>query len=47
MDNKQKIDFILKLERRDKRKKILIGVLIILLVGAGLIYSQYKNLEIM
>ena len=47
MDNKQRLDFILKLERRDKRRKILIGILIILLVGAGLIFSQYKNLEVM
>jgi hypothetical protein len=45
MDNKQKLDFILKLERRDKRRKILIGILIVIVVGGLLIYSQFMNLQ--
>jgi len=45
MDNKQKLDFILTLERRDKRKKIIIGVVITLVIGAAMIFSQYKNMS--
>lgn len=45
MDNKQKLEFLLKLERRDKRRKVLIAVIVVLIVGAGLIFSQYKNLS--
>ena len=43
MDNNQRIEFLLKLERRDKRRKIIIGLIIVLLIGAGLIFAQIKN----
>lgn len=45
MDNNQKIEFLLKLERRDKRRKILIAVLIIATIGGGMVFSQYMNLS--
>ena len=45
MDNNQKLDLIVKLERRAKRRKIIAGIVIALLAGSIMIYSQYKNLE--
>jgi len=43
MNNKQRLNYILQLERHDKIKKIVIGVTIVLVMGGLLIYSQYKN----
>lgn len=45
MDNKQKLEFILKLERRDKRRKIYWLVLAIIIIGGMLIYAQYRNFQ--
>ena len=46
MKNDAKLEFLLKLERRDRRRKIIIGVIVVLLLGAGLIYSQIQNLSL-
>ncbi len=45
MDNNQKIDQLFKFERRAKRKKIILGVLSIILVGSLMFYLQYENFE--
>ena len=45
MDNKQKLEFILKLERRDKRRRIIWLVLAIFLIGGMLVYAQYRNFQ--
>jgi len=45
MDNKQKLEFILKLERRDKRRRIFWVVLAIIIIGGMLIYAQYRNFQ--
>lgn len=45
MDNNQKLDFILRYERKRKIKRLLIAALIFIFAGSVLIYSQYKNFE--
>jgi len=46
MDNKAKLEFLLKLQRREKQKRIVFVILFILLLGVGIIYSQVKNMAI-
>ena len=45
MDNKQKLEFILKLERRARLKRIIIGIIIVLLMGAAIVYLQVKGMD--
>ncbi len=45
MDNKQRLEFILKLERKAKRKKIIIAVAVVAWLGFALIYAQVHHFE--
>jgi len=45
MDINQKLNYILQLKRRDKIKKIIFGVVIVVVIGLGMIFSQYKNMS--
>ena len=43
MNNQQKLEFILNLERKAKRKRQLIGFLLIGILGALIIFAQFMN----
>jgi len=45
MDNNQKLNYIVQLERRAKIKIIIIGVVVVVVIGLGMIFSQYKNMS--
>jgi hypothetical protein len=44
MDNRQKLDLVVRLRRRTRLRKIAVGVVIALLAGMVLAYAQYRHM---
>lgn len=43
MSNRQKLDLVVRVQRRARLRRIAIGVVVVLLAGAVLVYSQYRH----
>lgn len=43
MDNRQKLDLVVRMQRRAKLRRLLWFVVFVLLAGAVLVYSQYRH----
>lgn len=43
MDNRQKLDLVVRMQRRARLRRIAVGALVIVLAGVVLVYSQYRH----
>ncbi len=43
MDNRQKLDLVVRMQRRARFRRVAVGVVIVLLAGVVLVYSQYRH----
>jgi hypothetical protein len=46
MNNKEKLEFLLKLQRRDRNRRIIIGIIFIAILGAASLFTFYDNYDI-
>ena len=46
MNNKEKLEFLLKLQRRDRNRRILVIAICVAILGAATLFTFYDNYDV-